>query len=178
MARLAARSGPSTTCEENWRKVGSLMERAIFPHQGRWSSAARPIGRIFGGRAGLLQRRREGFGPAGVAFGGEMEEIGHDFLGKRAVGLEEGGIDVEEGDIRAEVEFGEGGVDFVVVEAFRVAGFFRAGEDGEQRDFGLRESLGRASRRWRSMPATTSARRVSMRWPVLLVPIMRTTTLG
>ena len=68
-----------------------------------------------------------------------MEEVWHDVLGERAVGLEEGGTDVHEGDGFAIGEGFEEIVDGGVVDAEFVGGFFAAWEDAEEEDLGVWE---------------------------------------
>lgn len=52
-----------------------------------------------------------GVEPELVACGGEVQVVGHDVFGDGAVGLEKGLADIEEEDLLAVVEAGEGGVD-------------------------------------------------------------------
>ncbi len=81
----------------------------------------------------------DGGGPEFVAFGAEVEEVGHDVFGESAVGLEEGGADVHEGDGFAVGEGLEEIVDGGVVDAEFVGGFFAAWEDAEEEDLGIGE---------------------------------------
>ena len=85
--------------------------------------------------------RLDGFGPEFVAFGGEVQEVGHEALGEDAVVVEEGVGDIEVVHPLSAVEFGDDAVDLVVDFALGIFGFFATREDSEEKDL----SLGTAS---------------------------------
>ena len=67
-----------------------------------------------------------------------MEQVGHDFFGEGAIGLEEGGCHVEEIDIFAVDERLAEAVDFIVEAAHFIVFARGTREDIVEDDFGLR----------------------------------------
>ena len=84
------------------------------------------------------QLARDAVGPDLIALRGEVQEVGHDFLRQRTVGLQEFLADVQIVNALAVVEFGDRGVDhFEFVAAGVRAGLFAARENREQKNLGL-----------------------------------------
>ena len=119
--------GPRTS---RARPAGSL--RALWSQRGLCSSLLPSIA--------LARGRLHGVGPDAVALGAEVQEVGHDVAGDRAVVLEEALADVEILDRLAVVELGDLRVDRRQLVADR-ARLLAAGEDAQEEDLGLGELL-------------------------------------
>ena len=84
----------------------------------------------------------DGIGPDLVAFGVEMEQVGHDFFGEGAVRFEEFRAEVEVVYGFPVVELGDDGVHGLVLVALRVICVTcSAREDAEEEDFGVLRAL-------------------------------------
>ena len=90
----------------------------------------------------FFETRGDGICPDLIAFRVQVEEVGHDFLGERAVGFEELSAEVEIVDFVAVVKLRDDcvhGLVFVTARIVRIA--CPAREDSEQKDFCLRRAL-------------------------------------
>ncbi len=86
----------------------------------------------------LFETRGNGVRPDLIAFRVQVQEVGHDFLGERAVGFEELRAEVEIVDFVAVVKLRDDrvhGLVFIASRIVRVTGSAR--EDSEQKDFGF-----------------------------------------
>ena len=88
----------------------------------------------------LFDEGEDGFGPAAVAFGARVEQVGHDGFGEGAslIFFEEDVVDIEPEDAFAVGVFFDFGVDAFVFLACGIVFIGSSGEDSEEEDFGLR----------------------------------------